>query len=628
MTKGSRRLRAQSRPAHLEPTKPAGPFPFFWPLLQSLAILAGGLYVFWPTLHGQWIGDDSWYISENPLLNDPQRLWKAWFQPGSWVEYYPIEETVQWLQWQIWREDTLGYHWTNILLHLTSAFLIWRLLAKFKLPLAWLGGLLFVVHPMTVDSVALMNELKASLSLPPFLLALCYWIDYEENKKTRDYALALSFFLIAMLCKITMAMFPFVILLYAWWKRGGITLRDIRTSVPFFIVSLVLGMATIRAGEIYAKNNTFLVADNPQGDLLWRTALSGETIAFYFSRCFLPITPLAIYPQWKVAPYSPLPYLFWLVLAGMISILWIKRRSWGRHGLLGLGFFLIMLAPFWGFHWVAYMNATWALDHLLYLPMIGLIGLVVASMGEVMRQLSTPGRWMGGATFGVAILFMAWESHSYACRFEDEETLAAYNLSYNPNSAGLHNNLGVVLARKGHLSEAVDQFQAVLLLDPHSMNASQNRGKALLELGRIQESVEQQEMTVRLAPNLSLSHLSLGDSLIRAGRLDEAIAQYQEAVRLEPDSALGHYYLGLALRQKEAFAEAIEQFRLALAIDPKAAQAYNSLGIALYLEGRVSEARASLQKAISLDPDYADARNNLLKIDAQNAPSANEGKPR
>ncbi len=74
-------------------------------------------------------------------------MWKAWFVPGSFIEYYPIAQTVQWVQWQLWHEQTLGYHVTNVLLHAASALLLWRLLAKLGLRYAWLGGMLFAVHP-------------------------------------------------------------------------------------------------------------------------------------------------------------------------------------------------------------------------------------------------------------------------------------------------------------------------------------------------------------------------------------------------------------------------------------------------------------------------------------------------
>ena len=100
----------------------------------------------------------------------PQGLWKFWFQPGSWVEYYPIGETVLWFQHQLWHDDTLGYHLLNVFLHIIDALLVWRLLSKFGLRLAWLGGLIFAIHPVQVESVAWMVEIKKHLitcALPP-----------------------------------------------------------------------------------------------------------------------------------------------------------------------------------------------------------------------------------------------------------------------------------------------------------------------------------------------------------------------------------------------------------------------------------------------------------------------------
>jgi Flp pilus assembly protein TadD len=582
--------------------------------LKALVIVVAGLWVFWPGVRGQWIADDGWYIAGNPLMNDPARIWKAWFQPGSWVEYYPLEETVQYYQWQLWHDNTFGYHLTNILLHLASALLVWRLLAKFGLRLAWLGGLIFAVHPMVVDSVALINELKTSLSLPPFLLALMAWMDYEDKGRPRDYALALAFFIVAMLCKITVAMFPFVILLFAWWKRGAIGWRDSKASAPFFAVSLFLGVMTIRAADIYSHSGPVYANDTPIGNLLWRWVLAGENIAFYFSRCFLPVTPLAFYPRWKVDPSAPAQYVPWLVLAGVLCFLWTKRKGWGRHGLLGVGFFLIMLAPFWGLNWISYMNFTWVLDHLLYVPILGLIGLVIAGIDGVGRELPPSLRPFGMGLVAVVIGWLAWNSHAYASMFTDEATLAAYNVRYDPGSSAMHNNLGFALANEGRLPEALEQFQIAFRLDPQAANCSENLGDVLLGLGRVQDSLRQQEITVKLRPAWPQAHISLGNSLKSAGRGNEAIAEYEEAVRIEPSSAWMHYYLGLELRRNNRLPEAIEQYREALAIKPSYADAHNSLAIALYALGRTDEAREHFEQALKIDPDNKNARDNLARL--------------
>src|ERR1019366_4439778 len=54
-----------------------------------------------------------------------------------------------------------------------------------------------------------------------------------------------------------------------------------------------------------------------------------------------------------------------------------RRSGWGRHALLGFGFFLLNLLPALGFARMTFMNISWVADHFVYLPMIGMIGLFV-----------------------------------------------------------------------------------------------------------------------------------------------------------------------------------------------------------------------------------------------------------
>jgi hypothetical protein len=140
-------------------------------LIPALIIVAAALWVYWPALNGGFIWDDDWYIVENPQLHTWSGLLKFWTTPGSWVEYYPLNETVLWIGYQLWGEQTLGYHLLSLALHIAGALLFWRLLSQFGLRLAWIGGLLFAIHPVQVPSVAWICELKNTVSLPFALLA-------------------------------------------------------------------------------------------------------------------------------------------------------------------------------------------------------------------------------------------------------------------------------------------------------------------------------------------------------------------------------------------------------------------------------------------------------------------------
>ncbi len=210
-----------------------------------------GFLIYSPSLLGDWLWDDEADISHNLITQSPNGLWSIWFQPGTQVDYYPIKASVQWIQWHLWRNDMLGYHLTNVVLHIVNALLVWRLFNRLNLRLAWLGGLIFLIHPANVESVAWIAELKNTLSMTPFLLAMTAYIDYEESHRARDYWLALGLFLAAMLTKTSMVMFPVVILLYVWWKRGRIRGSDLWHSAPFFAVSLLLGLVTVEVGHWY-----------------------------------------------------------------------------------------------------------------------------------------------------------------------------------------------------------------------------------------------------------------------------------------------------------------------------------------------------------------------------------------
>src|ERR1700677_4177319 len=220
-------------------------------LAPAVVIYFSALWVYWPALDGGFIWDDTWYITINPLLQTWTGLWKLWFSPGSWIEYYPINGTLLWVPYQLWGEHTLGYHLVSLTLHITGALLVWRLLGQFGLRLAWLGGLLFAIHPAQVQSVAWICELKNTGSLPLAVLAISAWIDFEQSGRTRDDQCAFLLFFLSMLAKITMAPFPIVMLLYAWWRRGRVGAVDFKRAAPFLVVSLALVALTHHASVAY-----------------------------------------------------------------------------------------------------------------------------------------------------------------------------------------------------------------------------------------------------------------------------------------------------------------------------------------------------------------------------------------
>jgi protein O-mannosyl-transferase len=576
-------------------------------LLQVSAIVLAGWWVFSPALRGDWLWDDHSEILQNRDLRGAEALWRIWFAPAS-PDYFPLKTTVQWVQWQVWRDSsTTGYHLTSLGLHLLSALLVWRLLRKLGLRLAWLGGLLFAIHPVVVESVAWIAELKNTLSLPPLLLAMCAWLDYDERRRRQDYLLALLLFLAAMLCKSSVVMLPGILLLHAWWKRGRIAWRDVRASAAFFAVSLVLGLVTVW----FQHQRSIGSGDLLVGGIMSRLAGAGLAVSFYFSKCVLPVGMLPVYPRWAVDPPSLLQFLPWPALGAALGWLWSRRATWGRQALLGAGFFLVNLAPVLGLVKMSYQYISWVADHFAYLPLIGVIGLAVAGAGAMVDRLEQSRRAYAFGTIAVVCVLLAVQSHRYAGIFRHEEALWTYTVQHNPQSLVAQNNLAKVLVDTGRVPEGIEHYEAALRIDPRNPGAHANLGNVLIQSGRLAEGIAQEEAVLRLKPDYANAHRNLGNAYLQSGRLAEAMAQYEQALRLDPDNPVAHTNLGIALLQSGRVPEAIAQQAQALRLQPEFADAHLNLGNALAQAGRLAEAIQHYQEAVRIRPDDAGTHYNF-----------------
>ena len=490
-------------------------------LIQAALIILAGACVYGQTLRGGWLWDDNQEVTQNAVLPDPAGLAKIWAGTAG-ADYFPLKTTVQWLEWRLWGADPAGYHAVSLALHLLSALLFWRLLRRLGLRAAWAGGLLFAVHPLAVESVAWAAELKNTLSLPLLLFAMTAYVDFDASGDRGAYRRSLGWFLLALLAKSSVVMFPFVILLHAWWRRQRIGRADFRASAPFFGLSLVLGLITIWFQHHRAEATALVLA----GGLIARTACAGLALSFYLAKSLWPAGLSPIYPRWPVDPPSVLQWLPWLAWAAAFAWLWTKRAGWGRHALFGLGFFALNLLPVLGFVTNTYMRISWVADHFLYISLLGIIGLAVAALG---RWAAGWGQWPVVAVVAAVLLV---RSHAYATVFQSEETLWTYTLERNPEAWPAHYNLANRLAQRRELAAAVDHYQAALRLKPALADGHYNLGNALLMEGRLAEAARQYEETLRLDPDYADAHVGLGNVLLQANRLPEAIAQFETTLRL------------------------------------------------------------------------------------------------
>lgn len=582
------RLSPKKKPARVE--KPAAPAPAQESrnlTFKVLIILLSGLFIYAPVFHGGWLWDDDQEITANGVLPDPAGLVKIW-TGNAGADYFPLKATVQWLFFRVNGTNQTGWHLLNISLHLLNALLIWKLLSRLKVPEAWLGGLLFCIHPILAESVGWVSELKNTLSLPLLIFSMLAWINFDERKRSADFVLAVVFYIAAILCKTSVVMYPFVILLYAWWKRGRLSINDILCSAPFFLISLVMGLLTIhfQFGRAIGSETIPVANILTMSGFLSRTATAGMAILFYFWKCVLPIGLLPIYPRWEVDPPSWWQFLPWPIIAGVFAWLWTKRATWGRHVLFGLGFFVINLFPILGFITMSYMRITWVADHFVYLPIIGLIGLATAAAGTAYDKAATDVRqWLFGAGVALFAALVIW-SHRYAGIFVNEYEMWTYTLKSNPNAWQAHSRLGKVMLEMGNNDAAFHHISESVRLRPDLAETHNNYGAMLEKKGEVEGALEQLRTAVRIAPDIIIYKVNLGSLLVRSGKYEEGAKLYEILLNGDP---------------------AQPDFKG----DPDNPTFLCNYGVALYFLGRNDEAIANFEKALKINPDLKDAKENL-----------------
>ena len=475
-----------------------------WKVAGIVALAVTVFWVYWPDLNGSWLWDDDYLIENNGLVHDPLGLWNIWLEPWMMIDFFPLTVSLQWALWQLWPGETMPYHIANVVLHIISCLLVWRLLDKLGVRLAWVGAAIFAVHPITVESVAWMAEIKNTLSMPPFLLALIAWIDFERTGRTRYYIASFALFVVAMLCKTSMVTFPVLTLLYAWYLRDRIGWIDIKRSIPFFIISFTFSIILIALLKHGVGEETI-----PLGGIASRLACAGLCIAFYFSKCILPVTLVPLYPQWPVNPPSPVQFLPWVVMAFMLYYLWTKRTRFGKAALLGFGFFLISIGPFTGFRAISFMRFGWTMDHILYIPILGLICLAAAAISDLDRKLGNSWRPALWAVVALVLATFTVNSRHYAGTYVDAVALWSASLDEYPEGWVAHNNLGNALSDRGHKYEAEAQYLEALRINPGYPEAHNNLGIIYYNNGQIDAAITEFREALKYCPDLEMTQINL-----------------------------------------------------------------------------------------------------------------------
>jgi Flp pilus assembly protein TadD len=570
----------------------------------ALALFLVTLAAYQPALSGKPIWDDDHHLTR-PELRSSKGLSNIWTKLGTTQQYYPLTHTFFWIEYHLWGYSTPGYHLVNVLLHFLSALLLVCILRRLAIPGAWFVAAIFALHPVQVESVAWITELKNTLSGVFYLSSALLYLMFDQERKKKFYVIALSFFILGLMSKSVIATLPLSLIVLFWWKRGKMVWKnDFVPLLPFFVVGFVYGVFTAWVERTYigAEGNAFTFT------IIERCLIAGRAIWFYGSKIFAPVNLIFIYPRWKISQAVWWQYLFPIATLMLAGIFWLLRNR-SRAPLAVFLYFSATLFPVLGFFNVYPFRFSFVADHFQYLACIGPIVFAVVVVRRALDWLSESRRQFLRLIFYLMVVVsLGALTRQQSGMYADAETLYTNTIRKNPECWMAHNNLGLLLAKSGRTGEAITHYQKALEISPGYAQAHNNLGLLLAQAGQTNEAMAHYMKALEINPNFAEVHVNLGILLTSIGRTDEAIAHYLKALEINPNYAKAHNNLGNRLMERWQIDEAMTHYLRALEINPDYESALKNLAAAFVQKGQPAEAAALLQRALAQARSTGDER--------------------
>jgi protein O-mannosyl-transferase len=579
--------------------------------VAGLALVAAVLIAYQRVRHAGFIWDDDMHLTRNPCIVGPLGLKQIWTTRAARI--CPLVLTTFWVEHALWGLNPLPYHAVNVLMHGACALVLWRVLRSLRVAGAWLGAALWALHPVQVETVAWVTELKNTQSCLFYLLAILFfarWLSAESsgepNRGSWPYPLALLCAGLAMASKSSTVILPLVLCLSAWWIEGRWRWRTAARVAPVFLMSAAASALTLWTQHLEGANDTEWVRGWPE-----RIAVAGKVFWFYLGKLAWPHPLTFIYPRWTIDGTRMASFLATAALLAILLVLWRNQNGKSRPVFFALAYFLAALLPVLGIVDQYFLRYSFVGDHFQYLASMGPLALAAAGITAASGFLGNGGPILKNVVCGLLLTALGVLTWRQSAIYADPEALWSATVAQNPDCWLAHNNLGVLALREGRFDEAATHFQEALVVGPETAEAEANLGNAFLKMGRAGDALSHLLRAVAIEPEDAGSQANLGEALRQTGRLGDALVHCRRALEIEPDLAAAHTSLGNVLLQMNRLDDAATQYRTTLALDPRNVEARTNLGTVFLQKGKADDAIVEFQRVVDIAPRFAAAQAYL-----------------
>ena len=580
-----------------------------------LALAALCALVFLPSLFNGFTNwDDQLYVTQNPLITSlaPGNIWHIFtsFHRGL---YKPLVFLSFALEYHFFGLNPAVYHVGNLFFHICNAVLVYFffLLVAKERRLAFVGALLFALHPLRVESVAWIPERKDMLCA---FFALCSLLCHVQSRLRGDKKLSwcsVALLGLSLLANAKAVAFPFIIIItdiYAGYASAKKALRD---SWPYFALAVAfagLNYMALRGAAVVGQTSLLSWSD---------ICVAAYGLLIYIGKTLWPLGLAVIYPYPRGYP-ATLPLIYWFAPVLAVILIWFFVRIFRRErtALFGGAFFLIYIFPF--LQWLPVQPGV-AMEHLTYFPAIGL-SLAMAQGGFMVYDRFENQRAALKIFFIALLMVLCFLTFQRTKVWRDSFTLWNDRLAGHPDSYLAYTNRGMAYCERGEWQRAVADFDRAVELNPKFRAAFVKRGYAWFALNRLDAAFADAQhaldisygmMDRRDAFQIITEACSLkGNIYLHRGDAKAALASFDSALASEPDYAYALAGKGQLAMMSGEYPAAVDLYYRAASNAPLAPDMWNSLGAAQSATGAYPAAFDSFDKALLLNPAYGAAHFN------------------
>lgn len=488
----------------------------------------------WPTLSAQAISfDDDQYLLENRLVQNPSwasaiRFLTEVTEPSTVGGYYqPLAMISLMLDYAMGGrpDNLLPFHVTSLCLHVINTLLVIAFLYSLfgEVWPAAIVGLLFGVHPLTVEPIPWIGERKTLLASFFALWCLLIYVRYTHKNKWSLLAGCAVMYVLSLMAKPTTTPLPVLLLLLDFWPLRRPIKKALVEKIPLFIIMAVFSVITV----ISQSRAASIVTPDKYGPRI--LLIICHNIIFYLYKIVWPANLSSHYMFPRPFDISAPMMLTGVIGACVLLPALLISLRWTRSLLTGWLFFFIGILPTMGP--IGFTNVI-ASDKYVYLPSVGFLMIFVWLLG-----------WLWGGVRGslvrriiivVFILVLAGSeaiaTRRYLTYWQTTEGLFSHMLALTPKSPTLQCSYGCCLFKEGRAGEAAKHFEKTLQLNPEYLPALNNLGAAYYAQGKTRQSIICYNKVLELEPNNidALNNLAW----LRATEEDPDYRNSEDAIRL------------------------------------------------------------------------------------------------